>query len=54
MEINKTTVKELYEIVDIIDEYERELVYKIVKECEEELSKKKERRVEDGNKRSNG
>ena len=52
-DIKNKLEKLLYKIVDIIDEQERELLYKIVKECEEELSKK-ESRVEDGNKQNNG
>ena len=45
--------KILYKIIDIIDEQERELLFKILEECEEELSKK-ERRVGNGNKQNNG
>ena len=32
--------KILHEIIDIINEQERELVFKMIEECEEELSKK--------------
>ena len=40
-DIKNKLEKLLYKIVDIIDEQERELLYKILEECEEELSKKR-------------